>query len=220
MLDRLRSVVMFDPDEGPRDLARLIVPGAGVLRATGHLAEPYRLLDADGMPVEAAAVYFRDLLAGGRSPATVRSYGLDLLRWFRFTWAVGVPWQRATRVEGRDFSRWMQLAPRLARVHWRKRTDLAGDAVPQAAGRAYAASVRVHSETVLRGFYDFHLGEGSGPVINPFPLDRSWPGNRAQAHHNPMERSCPELGRGRPDWPWGGKAFPQDICLAGVGLGV
>jgi integrase len=188
VLDRLRSVIMFDPDERPRDLAGLIVAGAGVLRATGHPAEPYRLLDADGVPVEAAGVYFRDLLAGGRSPATVRSYGLDLLRWFRFTWAVDVPWQRATRVEARDFCRWMQLAPRPGRVHWRKSAGPGGDAVPRAAGGAYAVSVRVHSETVLRGFYDFHLNEGSGPVINPFPLDRSRAGKRALAHHNPMER--------------------------------
>jgi site-specific recombinase XerD len=47
--------------------------------------------------------------------------------------------------------------------------------------------VRAHSETVLRGFYEFHRDEGSGPVINPFPLDRSRRGGRAHAHHNPME---------------------------------
>jgi site-specific recombinase XerD len=47
--------------------------------------------------------------------------------------------------------------------------------------------VRAHSETVLRAFYDFHLDAGSGPVINPFPLDRSRRGGRAHAHHNPME---------------------------------
>jgi integrase len=48
--------------------------------------------------------------------------------------------------------------------------------------------VRAHSETVLRCFYDFHLGVDTGPVlINPFPLDRSRRGGRANAHHNPME---------------------------------
>jgi site-specific recombinase XerD len=45
----------------------------------------------------------------------------------------------------------------------------------------------VHSETVLRGFYDFHRDAGSGPVLNPFPLDRSRRSGRAHAHHNPME---------------------------------
>ena len=47
--------------------------------------------------------------------------------------------------------------------------------------------MQAHSETVLRGFYDFHRDAGSGPVLNPFPLDRSRGGTRANAHHNPME---------------------------------
>ena len=55
------------------------------------------------------------------------------------------------------------------------------------AGEVYAPSVRAHSETVLRSFYDFHLEAGTGPLVNPFPLDRSRRGGRAHAHHNPME---------------------------------
>ena len=95
---------------GSRDLARLVIPAAGSLIATGDPWEPFRLLDADGMVVDPAASYFRDLQAAGRSAATLRSYGMDLLRWFRFTWAVGVPWSQATRVEARDFSCWIQAA--------------------------------------------------------------------------------------------------------------
>jgi integrase len=89
----------------------------------------------------------------------------------------------ATRAEARDFSRWMQVAGKLARLHWRS----AGQAPQPAAGAAYAPSVRAHSETVLRCFYDFHLEAGTGPIVNPFPLDRSRRGGRAHAHHNPME---------------------------------
>jgi site-specific recombinase XerD len=48
-------------------------------------------------------------------------------------------------------------------------------------------AVRTHSETVLRCFYDFHRDVGTGPMVNPFPLDRSRRGGRAHAHHNPME---------------------------------
>jgi integrase len=47
--------------------------------------------------------------------------------------------------------------------------------------------VRAHCETVLRSFYDFHVEAGTGPLVNPFPLDRSRRGGRAHAHHNPME---------------------------------
>ncbi|MGP4029673.1 site-specific integrase [Actinomadura sp. 3N407] len=116
------------------------------------------------------ASFFRDLQAAGRSMATVRSYGLDLLRWFRFLWAIGVPWERATRVEARDFSRWLLVAGKPIRSHWRS-TDAAA---PTSSGVPYAASVRAHSETVLRCFYDFHLATASGPVlINPFPLVRT-----------------------------------------------
>ncbi len=178
---------MTGDDEPSRDLAALVVPQAGRLIATGDRYEPYRLVDADGMAVAAATAYFRDLLAAGRAESTVRSYGMDLLRWFRFLWAgTGVAWDQATRVEARDFCRWLQVTGKQPRPHWRT-GDQAGALVAVPAGEAYAPSVRAHSETVLRAFYDFHLDVGSGPVINPFPLDRSRRGGRAHAHHNPME---------------------------------
>jgi integrase len=137
--------------------------------------------------VEAVAAFFRDLLAAGRSAATVRSYGLDLLSWFRFLWALGVPWDQAARFEARDFSRWLQVAGKPARAHWRRRDDLREPPDCASTNETYSVSVRVHSETVLRGFYDFHRDAGSGPVLNPFPLDRSRRGRRANAHHSPME---------------------------------
>jgi hypothetical protein len=55
------------------------------------------------------AVFLKELQATGRSVATQRSYAMDLLRWFRFGWAVGVAWDQATRVEARDFCRWIAL---------------------------------------------------------------------------------------------------------------
>ena len=57
------------------------------------------------MSIAAAAAYFGHLQAAGRSEATVRSYGMDLLRWFRFLRAAGVAWDRAGRAEARDFCR-------------------------------------------------------------------------------------------------------------------
>jgi site-specific recombinase XerD len=143
--------------------------------ATGDRWDPYRLFDADGEAVIAVASYFRELQAAGRSGATVRSYGMDLLRWFRFLWSVDVAWNRATRVEARDFSRWMLIAGRR------------GVPAVGSGGAGYSASSRAHSETVLRSFYDFHLDAGTGPIVNPFPLDRVARGRRAHAHHNPME---------------------------------
>lgn len=91
---------------------------------------------------------------------------MDLLRWFRFLWAIDVPWHRASRIEARDFSRWMLLGGKPVRPHWRRPTI-----APRTGRRRepYSTSVRAHSETVLRSFYDFHLDAGTGPVLNPFP---------------------------------------------------
>ncbi|HEV2537752.1 MAG TPA: site-specific integrase [Streptosporangiaceae bacterium] len=188
-------------EELSRDLSALVVPQVGRVVATGNSWEPYQLLDPDGVPVEAVTAYFRDLLAAGRAGSTVRSYAMDLLRWFRFLWSdIGVAWDRATRVEARDFSRWMQIAGKQPRPHWR--AARAGDFVERVHGQAFAPSVRAHSETVLRSFYDFHLDAGSGPIINPFPLDRSRRAGRAHAHHNPMEPHGNERsGRYRPRVP-------------------
>jgi site-specific recombinase XerD len=169
------------------DLAGLVVPLAGRLVTTGDRWEPYRLLDGDGVSVAAAGAYFSHLQAAGRSEATLRSYGMDLLRWFRFLWAAGVAWDRAGRAEARDFCRWLLVAGKPARPHWRDRDAGRAGAGGQASGRAYAPSVRAHSETVLRSFYDFHLEAGTGPLVNPFPLDRARSAGRAHAHHNPAE---------------------------------
>jgi site-specific recombinase XerD len=175
--------------ESARDLAVLVVPQSGRVVDTGDPWEPYRLVDTDGVVVEAVAAYLRDLQAAGRSAATARSYCLDLLRWFRFLWAIDVRWDRATRAEARDFCRWMRVAGRPVRPHWRHRGGPVAAAGSRSGGggRPDAVSVRAHNETVLRSFYDFHLDAGTGPILNPFPLDRPRRGRRAHAHHNPMD---------------------------------
>jgi len=185
------------------DRATMLVPQLGRLVDTGDRAEPWVLVDVDGNSVEAVASYFKELQAAGRSPATLRSYGMDLLRWFRFLWATEVAWDRATRTEARDFCRWLLAAGKPVRPHWRKQDQDADTTDPAGSpAAAYAASVRAHSETVLRGFYDFHRDIGTGPVLNPFPLDRSRRDRRAHAHHNPMEPARHErAGRYRPKVP-------------------
>jgi integrase len=204
-------------EEKGRDLSRLVVSRAGRLVTTGDAVEPYRVVGPDGEVVEPVAVFLRDLLASGKSKSTLRSYSVDLLRWWRFLGAVGVGWDRASRVEARDFSCWIQLTakqrlqtsrPKAARLSSRA----AGAPNPvtgkPAAGDGYATSTVVHSETVLRRFYDFHRDGGTGPVLNPFPLDFSRRGRR-HAHHNPLDEWAPERsGRYRPALP---KRFPRAI---------
>jgi integrase len=178
---------MRDGEKGLRDLAGMVVPRVGQLVATGNSFDPYRLVAGDGTVVEAVSAFFAHLLAAGRSPATLRSYGMDLLRWFRFCWACGVDWDRADRVAAREFSILLQAAPKPLRPHWRHEAGAERSATSSKSTGRYSLAVRAHSETVLRGFYDFHRDAASGPVLNPFPLDRTRRGGRAHAHHNPME---------------------------------
>ena len=173
--------------ERPDDRALLFAPQVGRVMATGNEWEPWRLLDAEEMMVGVVSEWLAELQATGRSPATLRSYAMDLLRWFRFCWAAGVAWDEAGRTEARDFSRWMQVAGKPARPHWRARDQAGPTPAEPARKQAYAPSVRAHSETVLRAFYDFYMDQQDGPALNPFPLDRSRQGRRANAHQNPME---------------------------------
>jgi hypothetical protein len=173
------------------------VPLVGSLEATWDPFQPYRLLDVAGAPVPAAGAYFAELAACGRPATTQRSYGIDLLRWFRFLAALDVTWDQATRAEGRDFCRWLSAAPKQPRPHWRRQDSAPlvarGQPAPnrrtgkRAPGPHYAPATVAHAESVLRAFYDFHLEEGTGPMVNPFPLARGARRGRVDAHHNPLE---------------------------------
>jgi hypothetical protein len=194
-----------------RDLAALVVPRAGSVVAMDDPLEPYRLLDGQGLPVAAVTPFLRELLASSRAPSTLRSYAVDLLRWMRFLAAVDVTWDQATPVEGRDFSLWIRQARKpgklppavtssgrdAGRRPQSRREGLSAGVVQGEANRVtgkpspgagYAVRTVNHSETVLRTFYDFHREAGTGPMVNPFPLDRSRRSGRANVHHNPMLR--------------------------------
>src|SRR5215467_6971599 len=166
--------------DGARDLGSLVVPAAGALVETEDLWEPYYLKGPGGGRVEPVSEFLRVLQAAGRPAATQRSYALALLRWFRFTWAVGVPWDQVTSSEARDFCRRLQLADKP------RRRQAAAVLVPgkRPASAKYAPSTVAHCETVCRGFYSYHLETGTGPIVNPFPLARR---GRTGAHRNPMD---------------------------------
>jgi hypothetical protein len=175
----------------------IVVPLAGAIRATGDPREPYWLLDPCGESVQPVAEYLKDLQAAGRAAATLRSYGMDLLRWFRFCWAIEMPWDQVTRAEARDFARRLQMTdkpvrgrrgpaqvPAAGRARAPAPNAVTGKPSP---GRKYAAATAAHSESVLRHFYDFHVEAGSGPIVNPFPLARGRRSRGANARHNPMD---------------------------------
>src|SRR5215467_11651831 len=158
---------MIGQDE-PRDLAALVVPQAGWLERAEDPWQPYRLRDPAGALVGPVAAYLRELQARGRPETTLRAYAIALLRWFRFLWAVEIPWDEATRAEARDFCCWIQQAIKPDRAARREDAD-AGDAARPARadpgrgrggipnpvtgkappGRGYAPATVVHCESVL-----------------------------------------------------------------------
>jgi len=93
----------------------LVVPRVGSLVVTGDVWEPYWLPDQVGARGRPGRGVFAGLQAAGRSAATQRSYGMDLLRWFRFLWTIEVPWNQVTRVEARDVTRWVQITDKPTR---------------------------------------------------------------------------------------------------------
>ena len=170
---------------GPREIGELgRGPGGfppGDRRPVGALAAG----NGDGLAVEASRGVPGGPARGWAVRRHLRSYGMDLLRWFRFLWAVGVAWDRASRAEARDFCRWLRwLACRPGH------TGAAGtrrlERPPGRRPARLSASVRAHSETVLRGFYDFHRDAGSGRC-QPVPAGPVPAGRPGHAHHNPME---------------------------------
>src|SRR6266496_3840704 len=141
-------------DDGPLGLTGLAVPLAGAVQATGDPFEPYRLVDSAGEPVLPVAVFLADLQACGRAAATQRSYSMALLRWFRFLWAVDVPWDQATRVEARDFVRWVPVAGKPVR-----RTGLAP-------GPGAAGVLDLYRGTRIRAAGRAVRGHGPGPAAD------------------------------------------------------
>jgi hypothetical protein len=209
MVPLLSRLVIIEGDS-PRDLTSLVVSGAGSLEATGDVFAPYRLVDSGGVVVSPVSAFFAELSACGRPASTQRSYGMDLLRWFRFLWTVETGWDQATRVEAKDFCRWLQIAEKPVRPHWRapEATSTARSAAVRAPnavtgktppGARYGAATVAHCESVLLGFYDFHVEARTGPMVNPFPLARGagvHPGQAVQRCVRAIELT-PRPGAGR-----------------------
>ena len=151
-----------------RDVTGLVVPTVGAV-ARIEAAPGTVLLDAAGEPIEEVSEFFATMLACGASFSSLRSYGMALLRWWRFLAAIGVPWQRASRIEARDFVLWMRLVG------------------PAGRQPGYAPATINHALAVIKMFYADRIGTGDGPLINPVPDADHRLGRRTQAHHNPMQ---------------------------------
>lgn len=155
-----------------RDVTALVVPKVGAVRHT-NAAPGTVLQDVTGEPVEEVSEFFATMLACGASFSSLRSYGMALLRWWRFLTAIDVPWQRASRIEARDFVLWMRLVG------------------PAGRPGGYAPATINHALAVVKMFYADRIRAGDGPLINPVPNVDHRMGRRSQAHHNPMQPFAP-----------------------------
>ena len=151
-----------------RDVTRLVLPRVGAVTQAEGVPGTV-LLDAAGVPVAAVSEFFASMLASGASVSSLRSYGLALLRWWRFLAAVDVPWERASGVEARDFVLWMRMVG------------------PGNGSGGYAPATINHALAVVKSFYLDRAAAGQGPVVNPVPEAGHRQGRRVQAHHNPMQ---------------------------------
>jgi integrase len=180
-----------------RDVLAIRLPRWGrVVTAEGVV--PWQLLGAEDRPVEPVQGFLRDLVAQDASPASVRSYAFDLLRWWRFLAAVDIAWDRATSAEVRDLVLWLGRVQKPVAASRTASVATAGTTNPVTGkpylGDGYAARTIRHSNAVLRAFYDFWIAEGRGPLVNPVPRERAAGGGRTGAHHNPLQ---PFIGQGR-----------------------
>jgi integrase/recombinase XerC len=173
-----------------REVSALNVARVGRVAFTSDPVTPWVVLDGAGRPIEPVVEFLRDLLACGNSAASCRSYGFDLLRWFRFLAAVDVVWSRAQRSEVRDFVLWLRVCHNPARDRHRQGAPATGT-VNARTGKTsladgYAPATINHAVSVVSAFYDFHLFSGQGPVVSPVP-SRSRDALGMNAHHNPLE---------------------------------
>ncbi|MEU8310623.1 tyrosine-type recombinase/integrase [Actinomadura sp. NPDC048955] len=185
--------------DGRVDLPRV---GEVLLGSTPSL--PYVVVDAADREIEPISRYLRDLLLGDVSPLTCRSYGYDLLRWFRLLWAVDVGWEQATETETSVLVGWLRTARNPQRRRHQEGTFPPGSVNPNTGkpvlSSGYAPRTIAHNLSVVHGFYAFHLHFGRGPVVNPVPENKAR--RQALAHRSPIEARRPHRrARLRPKIP-------------------
>ena len=172
---------------GRRDVVGLEVPRVGRVVQGASAALPFVLVDGAGDEVSAVSDYLRHMAASDFGASSVRSYAMALLRWLRFLAVIEVAWERAQRLEVRDFVLWMRSA-RPSRPP--RRDGLAAGLNPRTGkrypGECFAPATINHNLAVVSAFYEFHREMGTGPLRNPVP-PRGGSRGRAHAHHNPLE---------------------------------
>ena len=166
--------------EGRREL-----PAVGAVISGEAPSLPYLVVDDTGSAVEPVSRFLRELALSDRSPLTVRSYAMDLLRWWRLLGVLEVGWDVATTDEVAVLVGWLRTAPNPQRRGSGFPGAMNVKTGKGALASGYASSTINHALSVLSGFYAFHSHYGRGPVVNPVPPQAR---RRAVfAHRSPLE---------------------------------
>lgn len=182
------------PTQSARDVRTIALPTFGEVVPTKDPALPWLVRQLpSAQDEEVISDFLRELAANDCSPASCRSYGYDLLRWWRFLSAIERPWAQARREDVRDLVLWLRQAVNPQRKQGGQNAERMG-AVNAVTGKrhlaaGYAPATINHALSVISAFYDHWGDRGEGPPINPVP--RSTPGRRRYAHHNPLEEYRP-----------------------------
>ncbi|MBI4942113.1 MAG: tyrosine-type recombinase/integrase [Actinobacteria bacterium] len=171
------------------------VPRVGAVRAGPSGAIPFVVVDESDRPIEAFSVFLRDLMLTDMSLLTCRSYGNDLLRWWRLLRVLGIGWDRASRAEVEVLVSHMRSADNPQR---RRSSSSGSSSVSSttpgsvnlrtgkpALRQGYAPATINHALSVVSSFYAFHAQFGIGPVVNPVPVSSTRRGRLA--HRSPLE---------------------------------
>ncbi len=175
------------------DMRRALIEGEAALPAVGEVRAgdrswlPFFVTDGSGEEVEAISAFLSHLTLSDMSPLTCRSYGHDLLRWWRLLAALEVDWADATTAEVAVLVGWLRSARNGQR---QRRSGPETGAVNLKTGKRslpdrYAPSTINHGLAALYSFYTFHAHHGRGPVVNPIPVS----GERRAllAHRSPLD---------------------------------
>lgn len=162
----------------------LVASGQTALPAFGHVrpgdttSMAWAVVLNSGCEIEPISAFLRDLSLSDMSPLTLRSYGFDLLRWWRLLSLVGIKWDRASRVEAELLVGWMRQAPNGQRRRGSGAAAVSSGSVNLRTGKptlrpGYAPSTINHALTVVSAFYAFHGHFGRGPLLNRCASERA-----------------------------------------------
>jgi integrase len=171
------------------DGARLPVRAVGAVAERPGRCPPWVIVGVDGHEHEPTSGFLRELVAGGCSALTCRSYAYDLLHFLGWLATARVAVADTTSVEVCDYVLWLRSAPKSRRP--RKPGSPAPGSINAVTGKAYLAEGYApatinHRLSVLRRFFDHQQRSTGRPATNPVPAGER-PGERLGAHRSPME---------------------------------